>query len=67
MLAATWENVCEHAAGSRDYWGYDNPANPQPRLVGHMTYDSSARPYLLWCQDSRLSLENLNGPGDEWA
>jgi len=46
---------------------YDNPVNPQPTLVGHMTYDSSARPYLLWCQDGRLSVENLNGPDDEWG
>jgi hypothetical protein len=47
--------------------GYDNPRNPQPRLVGHMTYDGAARPYLLWCQDGQLTMETLNGPGDEWA
>ena len=43
-----------------------NPANPRPRLVGTMTYQGAARPYLLWCQKGQLSLENLNGPGDEW-
>ena len=48
-----------------DAW--DNPVNPRPTLVGLMTYEGSARPYLLWCQHGRLSMENLNGPGDEWG
>lgn len=44
----------------------DNPNYPRPDLIGLMTPDSSFRPYLLWCQNGRLSLENLNGPDDEF-
>ena len=44
----------------------DNPAYPRPGLIGTMVYASSLRPYLLFCQYGRLSLQNLNGPDDEF-
>lgn len=44
----------------------DNEAYPRPDLVGVMTYDGSLRPYLLFCQYGRLSIQNLNGPGEEF-
>ena len=44
----------------------DHEAYPRPDLIGTMVYGSSLRPYLLFCQHGRLSLQNLNGPGDEF-
>jgi hypothetical protein len=44
----------------------DNQGYPRPDLVGTMVYDSSLRPYLLFCQHGRLSLQSLNGPDDEF-
>jgi hypothetical protein len=44
----------------------DHEAYPRPDLIGTMVYGSCLRPYLLFCQHGRLSLQNLNGPGDEF-
>lgn len=44
----------------------DNEAYPRPDLVGVMTDDSSLRPYLLFCQHGALSIQNLNGPDEEF-
>lgn len=44
----------------------DNDAYPRPDLVGVMTYGSSLRPYLLFCEQQRLFIQNLNGPHDEF-
>jgi hypothetical protein len=44
----------------------DNDAYPRPDLVGTMVYGSSLRPYLLFCQHGRLSLQDLNEPDDEF-
>ena len=44
----------------------DNEAYPRHDLVGTMVYESSLRPYLLFCQYGRISLQNLNGPDDEF-
>lgn len=44
----------------------DNARHPRPDLIGVLNYDSSLRPYLLFCQYGLLTLQNLNGPGEEF-
>jgi hypothetical protein len=44
-----------------DLWG--DPDDKQ--LIGHIYYDGAPRPYLLWCQNGQLTMEDLN-PDDSW-
>jgi hypothetical protein len=44
----------------------DDHGDPdRPRFVGHIHHEYAPRPHLLWCQNGRLTMEDLN-PDDNW-